>query len=142
MRDSGRRTDVAAALDRSLSRVSHEATKQVNPVLRDALGMLLGLIDGEGCSPYAFAEVVSEIIELRDITEAETDTLIVRGLRLLEWENQIGLTEDLASLTGHGHADALRRVAMASNELAAILDELELRGVDLHELFRAQAVAS
>ena len=47
-----------------------------------------------------------------------------------------------AALTGYGHSEALRRVSSASLELAAIIDELDCRGVDLHALYREQGAGS
>jgi len=118
------------------STVGHYVTDRTHPDLARAFELLIGLCDAEDVSARTFAEAVTELVELRDIVQADTETLIERGLVLMSRENELGYVEDLRSLTGHGHSEALRRVASASAELAAIIGELCYRGKDLHAIYR------
>lgn len=140
--DAGSRRRVAQALGRSESTISHEVTDRSHPTIRAAFELLLSL-DGEpGVNAVAFAEAAAEVVELSEVVNAASETLIERGIHLLGQENELGFREDMAALTGDGHAEALRRVARASAALARIIDELELRDIDLHALYRAREVAA
>lgn len=139
---AGTPTNVGKALDRATSTVCHEAKDRENPVLRDAFALLVRLNAHPDVSGRAFAERVTEAVDLAEITEADTDTLIARGLWLMPEENASDSVEDNASyLDPHTHAEALRKHASIASELAAILDELDYRGVNLHALYASKVAA-
>lgn len=139
LRNAGPLRAVASAIRKEKSTVGHYVTDKVHPTLRPALGVLLNLLGNPGVNGRACVDAFNEALELSDIILEETPRLIERGLFLMRWENELGFREDVASLSGCGHSEALRRVASASNELAQIIDELQYRGVDLHELYRVHA---
>lgn len=139
LKEAGTRRAVSRALGRSESTISHEVTDRFHPDLAKAFTVLLNLIGYPGVDGRAFAEACAEAVELSGIILADDEVLIDRGLFLLEAENRIGYAEDIASLSGHGHAEALRKVASASAELASIIDEMAYRNVDLHEEYRDRA---
>lgn len=140
---AGRRSDVARALEKSLSTISHEVSDRCNPDLAKAFTVFLSLATRPGTSAAAFAQAVLEAQELVDVISAETETLIERGLFLLEEENRRDAVEDIASLRGsREHAEALRAHGAVVLELPGIIDELLLRNVDLHEVYRARGAAA
>lgn len=139
IREAGTPTRVGHAIGRSLSTASHYATDKVHPEFRDAFTVLLNLSQHPGVSGRAYAEAVSEAVELDEIVPAEAETLVARGLYLLEEENRRDSVEDDASMVSPPeHAAALRAHRDAASELAAILDELWFREIDLHALYRAR----
>jgi hypothetical protein len=141
IRDAGTRTDVARALGRSRSTVSHEATTRSHPELAKALEITILLNGSRGTSARALSEAMAEAVELSDIVTAEDATLITRGCYLLDREDLLEANENRAAKTGAGYSEALRAEASAQMELAAILDELDYRGVDLLALHRSGARA-
>lgn len=140
IRGAGSRTDVARALGRSRSTVSHDATTRSHPELAKALEIAVLLNGGRGTSARALAEAMAEAVELSDIVTAEDATLITRGRYLLDREDLLEANENRAAKSGVGYAEALRAEASAQFELAQILDELEYRKIDLLALHRQRAV--
>lgn len=140
VRDAGSRTDVARALGRSRSTVSHEATTRSHPELKRALEIAVLLNGGRGTSARPLAEAMAEAVELSDIVTAEDATLITRGCYLLDREDLLEADENRAAKTGVGYAEALRAEASAQFELAQIIDELAYRKIDLLALHRQRAV--
>lgn len=136
--EAGSPTQVGKALDRSPSTVCHEAKDREHPALRDAFAVLVRLDAYPGVSGRAFVEACAEAVELSEIVHAEDATLIERGVWLLDEENRRDGEEDSDALVGpERHAEALRRWVSIASELAAILDELVFRGIDLHAEYRA-----
>lgn len=143
LKEAGSRRDVAGALGRSESTVSHEVTDRSHPTLTAAFDVFLQLNQYPGVSGRAFAEAAMEAVELRDIIEAETEVLVERGLYLMDAENNSDAVEDRASMVGPlEHAEALRVHASKAMYLAMILDALRYRNIDLHALYREQGAAS
>ena len=145
VREAGTRRDVARALGKSESTVSHEVTDRFDVDLARAFEKMI-LLDGHpGVDARAFSLACTEAFELAPIVLTNTGRLIERGLYLMSWENVAGQREDDASITRKGHPEWLRRVADASLNLAMIIDELETpeRGlISLHELYEERASAT
>lgn len=139
---AGTRTDVARALGRDRSTVSHECTTRSHPVLAAAFDLFLGLVDSPGVSGRAFAEAAAEAVELREVVAEETAKLVERGLFLLDDLGRRLAGVYRQSLLGPlPHAESLRPLASVASELAAYLDELSLREVDLHQTVRIRRVS-
>ena len=141
---AGSRTNVGKALGRSRSTISHEVTTRGHPVLEEAFGVLLNLLAHPGVCGRAFVDRAAEALELNDILDADTETLVARGLWLVEHENHFDALEDLASIkTAAEHMEACARHGAALLELRAIEAELltpERGRLDLLALYRQRAV--
>ena len=142
LRHAGKQEAVGHAIGRSAGTLAHYCTDRPHPMLVKAFEVLIQLNGTPGVNAQAFAEAASELVELSDIVMAEDDTLIDRALYLLAWENEAGFREDQASMVSEeDHAEWLRKVGSASNELASLLDELRYRGIEVHSLFRERGAA-
>lgn len=144
IREAGTRRDVAVALGRSQSTVSHETTSRAHPELVKALEAVMLLNRGRATTARALIEGLDEALELRDIILEDAARLIARGRVLVEKVNQRDAHADTAALLGDAeHAEALRSLGSACFELAAIEDELrtsERGGISLlAEYRRAQS---
>lgn len=142
LRGAGTRRDVARALGRSESTVSHECTTRAHPELARAFEVAILLNGHRGTSARALLESMAEAIELSEIATAETETLVERGLFLMDKEDRLEAAENLAAKSGVDYARALRAEASAQNELAAIIDELatpERGSIDLLVVYRKAA---
>lgn len=116
--------------------VGHYHTDRPDPALAEILERLIAGLSIQGVSPTALLEAVEEAYELHWLASADDEVLIRRGVTLMQTENEVGYKEDVASLTGNGHSEWLRKVADASRELAMTIDELMYRGIDLHQRYR------
>lgn len=143
LREAGTRRAVARAVGRPESTVRHETTSRANPELAKALELTIVLNGHPGTSGRPIVEAMLEAVELSDIVTAEDATLVERGLYLLDHEDQLEASENRAARAGASarYADALRSEASVQMELAAIIDELAYRRIDLLELYRAKARA-
>lgn len=143
IRGAGSPTKVGRALDVSRTAVCHWTSDRVNPALREAFGVLLRLDAHPEVSGRAFAEAVSEAVELSEVVHAADEVLVARGVYLMVEENRSCQAEDEASLIGpEAHSAALRKHGNHALELAGIIDELLFRRIDLHAEYRARAVGS
>lgn len=142
LRGTGKIRDVADVLGRSPGRAGHNMKDEAHPTVRDFVSLVLTMSGSSAIRLRPVLEALEEAVELNDILRAPTATLIDRGLYLLDHENDVGAHEDRLSMVGAGHSDALREVAEVSRELAAIIDELAARAVDLHALYRERAAAA
>lgn len=139
---AGTPTNVGKALERARSTVSHEGTDREHPALRDAFAVLLRLDAYPEVSGRAFAEAVSEAVELSEIVHADDETLIARGLWLLDGEDPAQGRENTAARLGLGYWDACEATGQLHVELAQIGRECELRGIDLLKLQRERTAAA
>lgn len=142
IRGAGSRRDVARALKRSESTVSHEATSRSHPELTRALEMAMLLNGGRDTTARALAQEMMEAVDLSEVILEDTDRLTARGLYLLDREDLLEADENRASRSGVGYSDALRAEGWAQIELAGIHDELLERNVDLLELDRERKAAA
>lgn len=143
LRDAGARKDVARVLGRAPSTIRHEVTDRCHPTIQAALAIVIDLTEAEGVTGRAVAEAFTEIVEIGEILEAETDTLIKRGLWLTDAENTTCRDEQTASMLGDlEHEVALRRHSSVSAELADVSAELRERGVSLKAEYRASKVGA
>lgn len=144
LREAGTPTNVGRALGKAQSTISHESTTRTNPTIQAALELLIRLRQHPDVDPTALRLAMDEALDLEDLTLADDETLIARGLWLMPEENRSDALEDDASyLDPHTHAEALRRHSRIAAELAAILDELAYREIDLHQLyFESRAAAA
>lgn len=141
LREAGPLADLSRATGRAVGTLGHDITDRMHPDLVRAYRILLNLNGHPGVNGRPFAECVTEAVELSDIVVAEDATLLARGLHLLDREDQLEALENAAAKSGVGYAEALRAEASAQMELAAIIDELTYRGIDLLGVHRAKAVA-
>lgn len=139
LRSAGQPKDVGRALGKSRSTIAHEITSRFNPELKRAYEMTILLNGHPGTNGRAVAEAMLEASELTDIVMAETETLVSRGLFLLDQEDLKEGAENRAAKAGVDYSDALRAEASVQMELAAIIDELrthERGSIDLLAVYR------
>lgn len=136
---AGTRRDVAEAIGRDESTVSHEATSRANPVLHEALAMELMLDAHPATTGESIRRAFYEARELHPILLADDETLIDRAMYLIVQEDCLERDENRAAKTRDGYSEALRAEGHAQIELAAIIDELELRGICVWDELRRRA---
>lgn len=134
---AGSRTAVARALGVARATISHECTSRPNRTLEGFFDLFLNVNACPDAAARAIADAVNEALEVRDIISADTETLVERGVYLVEQENRLDALEDTASLRSTlSHAAAGKTHASALFELAAIEHELLVRRVDLLAVYR------
>jgi hypothetical protein len=131
LKGAGSRRAAGQALGRSESTVSHECTSRAHPAIAEVMSMLIMLNGFPGTTGRAIRNAVVEAQELHDIVHADDETLIARGLYLLAKEDLLESAENGAAKARTGYSEALRAEGHAQIELAAVMDELEYRGLCL-----------
>lgn len=126
---AGSRRAVAEAIGRNESTVSHEATSRANPVLHEALALEIMLDAHPATTGDSVRRAFYEARELHPILMADSGTLVERAMYLIVHEDRLEAAENGAAKTHVGYSDALRAEGHAQIELAAIIDELDLRGI-------------
>jgi hypothetical protein len=102
---------------------------------------MLALDGNPGTTGRPFQEAVAEACELKHLIHAPTDTLVTRGLYLVDRVDELVAIKRRAARTGVGYTDALRAVGSAQMERAAIEEELGLRGVALLAEYRLRRLS-
>lgn len=139
LREAGTATEVGRALGKARSTICHEASTRTNATLQAAVDLMIRLRQHPGVDPAAVRRVLDEACDLEDLTAADDETLIDRGIYLMDAENETCRAEAVASLIGpEAHAEALRVHGWKAIELAQILTELGYRDIDLHAEYRAR----
>lgn len=139
MREAGSPADVGRALGKSPSTVRHERTSRTNPVIEAACDMLMRLRQMPGCDPAAIRRRLDEAMDLEDLTAADDETLIERGIYLIDHEDEVQAEENSACrMGGDGYWEACRKTGVLHTELSLIGIELAERGVDLLDTYRGR----
>ena len=139
MRDSGRRTDVAAARGLHISTVSHRTKGKCDPVLLAAYQVAIEFDEHAQTSVRPMAQALDELADLSEIVLLEDGPFVERGVWLIEEEHRLDSLEDAGGMHGQlEHAEALRRYGRVVRELPLYLEEAALRGLDLHAEWRAR----
>lgn len=139
LRESGRRSDVADALGRSISTISHEVTDRCHPELAAAFTLMLDLERHPSTGARSFLDAVEQIVTLAEIEGQTNEAFIARGVYLLDAEDQTCHEEDIAArMSQADHAEALLKHGSLVMELAAYLADAPRRGIDLHAEWRAR----
>lgn len=137
--DAGTRRAVADATDRDESTISHECTSRPNRVLHEAFAMEMMLDRHPATTGEPIRRAFYEARELHPILMADDETLVERAMYLIVQEDALEAAENGAAKTRDDYADALRAEGHAQIELAAIIDELEMRGLDVWDELRRRA---
>lgn len=136
---AGTRRAVGEALDTHESTVSRQCTRRPNPVLHQALAIEIMLDRHPATTGEPIRRAFYEASELHPILMADDETLVERAMYLIVHEDVLESRENRAAKTRDGYADALRAEGHAQIELAAVIDELEMRGACVWDELRRRA---
>lgn len=142
IREAGTPTKVGDALGVAPSTACHWTGMRTCPELRDALTLMIRMRQHPDVDWRAVRRAMDEAFDLEDLTAADDETLVARGLYLLEREDELEAAENRAAKTGVRYWDACRDEGWCQIELAQIGVELGYRGIDLLAVHRARSGAA